>query len=73
MTAKSMLDKLARAIGVRNDNQLSHLTGIGRPDISRIRNQPGRGANMTLPTLKRASDSTGVPIGTLAEWWAEPE
>lgn len=73
MTARTMLDKMSRAAGVRNDNQLSELTGIGRPDISRIRNQPGRGDNMRLPTLKKASEATGIPIGQLAEWWAEPE
>jgi hypothetical protein len=72
MTAQTMLDKLAREIGVRNDNQLAIRIGVHRGDISRIRHQPGRGEGMTLGTLKKASDATGVPIGQLAEWWAEP-
>jgi hypothetical protein len=72
MTARSMLTKLAQEIGARSDYHLSDLTGIGRSDLSRIRSQPGRGEGMTLATLKKASEATGVPIGQLAEWWAEP-
>lgn len=73
MTARSMLDRLAAVIGARSDAELARRANIAASEISRIRRMPERGAGMGLSALKNVSDATGVPIGRLAEWWAEPE
>lgn len=75
MTARTMLRKIKSAINAKNDRQLSMAIGLAPGEVSRIMgDETGRrGEGMMVHTLQKLSTSSGIPIGTLAEWWAEEE
>lgn len=72
MSARTLLERLRKHLRARNDADLAMRTGLGRGEVSKIHNGL-REEGMRLCTLKTVSEHTGVPIGALAEWWAEPE
>lgn len=73
MTARSMLLKVRDATGGRCRNTvLAARVGLLPSEISKIisgKRQDG----MRVATLASISDHTGLHIGLLATWWAEPE
>lgn len=73
MTAQTMLEKLAEELGAQNDGQLSLLINLSASEVCKIRKRPDRGRGMRVASLASISARTGVPIGRLAEWWAESE
>lgn len=69
MTAPAMLERLREHLGVKNDAELAEAAGMAPSMVSRALR--GKRETFDLPTLHRAAVLTGVPIGQLAEWWAE--
>lgn len=72
MSMRTMLLRLLQETGTTKAAHLSAMTGLTPPEISKMRNGDHAG-NMRLETLRRIADNTQIPIGTLAEWWAEPD
>lgn len=69
MTARTMIEKLRQHVSAANDSQLANALDVDRPLISKAVN--GKTAGFTLPVLHRMAVAADLPIGQLAEWWAE--
>lgn len=71
MTARTMLERLREHTKVPNSQQLAIELGVAPSMVSRVLN--GERQNIELNVLRRMADNAGLPIGQLAEWWAEEQ
>lgn len=71
MTTVTMLEKLRHHVQAENDSRLADALDVDRPLVSKAVN--GKTAAFTLPVLHRMALAAGLPIGQLAEWWAEDQ
>lgn len=72
MSARAMLERLRKHLGARSDADLARRIGLPASEVCRIHTGQ-REDGMRLSTLKTISESTGVRIGELAEWWSGNE
>lgn len=69
MTAPAMLERLREHTKARTDAALALELGIEKSMVCRIK--LGERSNFELKLLHRMASNAGLPIGQLAEWWAE--
>jgi len=67
MTMKHMIDNLKLITGAKNNAQLCSKIGVSAPQLSKVLS--GRVKNFEIRTLYVISQTCGVSMSQLVQWW----